>query len=91
MANKPLVKCKFCGNTGRTKTVWRGSKTFERFLWLTLLIPGPFYTYWRWRGRKELCNYCESDNFEPVADVALPAKVAEAEKTPDLGHEEHRF
>lgn len=91
MAKNPLVKCKFCGNTGRSKTLWRGSKMLERFLWLGLLIPGPFYTYWRWRGRKAVCNYCESENIEPIAEVSLPKAVATAEKEPDTGFEDHRF
>ena len=98
MAQKPLVKCKFCGMTGRTRTVWRGNKFIERFLWLTLLFPGPFYTLWRWRGRKEVCRYCESENFIVIPPAELSPEMLDAlkeankrKKEPDTGYEEHRF
>lgn len=91
MAERRLVQCRFCGTTGRSKFLWRGSKMLERLLWLSLLFPGPFYTYWRWKGRKEVCAHCESENIVPVPQVELPEKVRQAEKEADLGHEEHRF
>lgn len=90
-AKKPLVKCKFCGQTGRTKTLWRGSKGVERFLWLALLFPGPIYTWWRWHGRKEVCNYCESENFEVLPPAEMPEAMKKAVADEDLGYEEHRF
>jgi hypothetical protein len=96
---KPLVKCKFCGTVGRTKTEWRGSKFVERFLWVTLLFPGPLYTFWRWQGRKEVCAYCGSENFAPVPPAELSPEMLDAiekdkkpkKKERDLGYEEHRF
>ena len=91
MAKKPLVKCKFCGTIGRTKTLWRGSKGLERFLYLTLLFPGPLYTFWRWQGRKEVCAQCESENFEILPDAELPEAMKKAVQDEDLGYEEHRF
>lgn len=91
MAPKPLVKCKFCGTTGRTRTVWRGSKFLERFLWVTLLFPGPLYTFWRWRGRKEVCAHCESENVVAIPDMELPEAMKKAVKEENLGYEEHRF
>lgn len=91
MARKPLVRCKFCGTVGRSKTLWRGSKFLERFLWVTLLLPGPLYTYWRWRGRTEVCAHCESENIEVLADPEFSGAMEKAAKEEDLGHEEHRF
>lgn len=91
MAPKPLVKCKFCGITGQAKTVWRGSKFVERFLWVTLLFPGPLYTFWRWRGRKEVCAHCESENVEAVSEVELPKAMKKAVNEENFGYEEHRF
>lgn len=96
MAKTRLVQCKFCSITGRSKWLWRGSKTLERNLYLALLVFGPpLYTYWRWKGRKEVCAYCESENIVEVPEVELPEKVRQAEerdkKEIDLGHEEHRF
>lgn len=97
---KPLVKCHFCGQVGRTETVWRGSKALDIFIWLVLLFPGPLYTYWRWQGRRELCRHCSSDNFEVLPPeqqpeeirLAMEAEAAKHEKKPvDLGYEEHRF
>lgn len=73
MARKPLVRCKFCGTVGRSKILWRGSKFLERFLWVTLLLPGPLYTYWRWRGRTEVCAHCESENIEMLPDAEPPS------------------
>lgn len=91
MAEKPLVKCKFCGNIGRTKTLWRGSKRLERFLYITLLFPGPFYTFWRWKGRKEVCAYCESENVELIPEAELPEALKKAVEEEDFGYEQHRF
>lgn len=93
MARKPtvMVKCKFCGMTGRPKSLWRGSKSLERFIWLTLLLPGPLYTYYRWSGRKQVCAHCESENIEIIPPAELPETVKKAVKDEDLGYEEHRF
>lgn len=91
---KPPVKCKFCGVTGYTKMKWRGSRSLDIFLWCTLLIPGPLYTLWRWAGRKEVCRYCESENFEALPPEEWPdelkANLQEA-KEEEFGYEEHRF
>lgn len=65
----PLVKCTFCGIVARAKIQWRGSKSVARFLWLTLLFPGPLYNYWQWQGRKQVCSYCGSEHIKP-ADTA---------------------
>ncbi|MBM3617925.1 MAG: hypothetical protein FJX23_05195 [Alphaproteobacteria bacterium] len=62
----PRVTCTFCGHIGQPKVQWRGSKHIARFLWLTLLFPGPLYNYWQWRGRKQVCAYCGSEYITPA-------------------------
>lgn len=66
MAPQPLVFCTFCGRTGHAVTRWRGSKYVARLLWTTLLLPGPLYNYWQWRGRKQVCSHCGSEYIEPT-------------------------
>ena len=59
------IQCKFCGYRGKSRMKWRGQTWIARLLWLTLLIPGPMYNYWQWKGRTQVCPECESDNLIP--------------------------
>ena len=52
--------CTICGYEGRPKKRLRGSGGVEWFLWLTLLIPGPFYSLWRRVGVKTPCPNCRN-------------------------------
>lgn len=90
-AKKLPVKCNFCGVTGYTKTSWRGSRNLDIFIWITLFFPGPFYTLWRWMGRKEVCRYCESENFVPLESAEMPEELKAQVEEENLGYEEHRF
>ncbi len=58
--------CGVCKATFEVKKDLRGSRFIELFLWITLVIPGFFYTLWRKLGnRKKLCNYCGSNFILP--------------------------
>ncbi len=50
--------CTECEFIGPPKMVKRGSAGMEWFLWLTLLIPGPFYSFWRIMNKKRICAKC---------------------------------
>lgn len=38
----------------------------EWFLWLVLLVPGPFYSLWRRVGNKYGCGFCKGDLLLPL-------------------------
>lgn len=50
--------CPVCGYEGSPKKRLRGSSGMEWFLWLTFIIPGPFYSIWRRAGVKTPCPNC---------------------------------
>lgn len=65
MGKDEIVKCGFCGNIGRPKRYYRGSRQLEFYLWFIFLIPGPFYTLWRLRTGYDGCSVCGSTNLKP--------------------------
>lgn len=50
--------CTACGYEGAGRKQKRGSRTVEIGLWVTLLIPGPFYSMWRRFGVARVCTQC---------------------------------
>ena len=52
--------CSVCGYEGQGRKTKRGSGTVEVMIWLTLLVPGPFYSAWRRIGLKRQCTNCDN-------------------------------
>lgn len=44
----------------------RGSAFIESLLWATLFFPGFFYSIWRRKPQKKVCQYCGSDFLLPL-------------------------
>lgn len=57
--------CGDCKRSFEINDVKRGSALIEWLLWLTLVIPAPFYAIWRRRKPKKKCDYCGSDFILP--------------------------
>lgn len=53
--------CSICGYDGAAKKTKRGNAKMEWFLWLALLIPGPFYTVYRRVALPRRCPHCGVD------------------------------
>lgn len=51
--------CTHCGYEGEGKRILRGSRSVEWFLWIVLLIPGPFYSLWRRFPSVRQCPHCQ--------------------------------
>jgi hypothetical protein len=49
--------CMKCGAVDRVETIAPGSPAKELLLWI-LVLPGPFYSWWRWRNKKKSCAVC---------------------------------
>jgi hypothetical protein len=56
--------CMDCRAVDRVETVAPGSPAKELLLWL-LVIPGPFYAWWRWRNKRKVCAICGQSNLVP--------------------------
>ena len=54
--------CTNCEYQGKRKIIKAGSRTFEIIMWVVFLIPGPFYSLWRWIGQKYVCPKCGKEN-----------------------------
>jgi hypothetical protein len=54
--------CSECGYIGRGKLVKKGSATIEKILWWVFLIPGPFYSAWRYFSKYRCCPKCYGDD-----------------------------
>ncbi len=39
----------------------RGNGFIEKLLWATLFFPGFFYSIWRRKNVKKICQYCGGD------------------------------
>lgn len=63
MADYICTKCDYVGERKRRKP---GSTAIEIFLWVALLIPGPFYTIWRILGKRMACPKCGTTKMVPV-------------------------
>lgn len=60
MARDKHYICRDCGAVSRSLRVKRGSKAFERMLYYTVLLPGPFYTLYRILAAYRVCTECKS-------------------------------
>ena len=61
MSGYDRLICGDCKAVLEVETGKRGSAFIEFFLWLTLVIPGIFYSMWRKRKPKKTCDYCGSN------------------------------
>lgn len=52
----------------------RGSAFIETLLWATLFFPGFFYSIWRRKHVKKICQYCGGDFLFP-ADTPYAAEL----------------
>lgn len=68
--------CPECGHIGHGARRIRGSAAIERLLWYTLLVPGPFYSWWRRTGKRVACPGCGGENLVPL-DSTLGAALLE--------------
>ena len=57
--------CLRCGSIGETYIANHGSLLIECALWLTFLVPGIFYTMWRFSTRHHVCGVCDSEDLVP--------------------------
>jgi hypothetical protein len=58
--------CRTCGHIGRPSVQTKGSRKMEIFLWSVLMLPGPFYSFWRWASRFLACPKCKGTNIVPL-------------------------
>jgi len=56
--------CLKCGAVDRIENVAPGSPAKELLLWI-LLVPGPFYSWWRWRNSYKICAVCRQASLLP--------------------------
>lgn len=64
MSNKFI--CTSCGHVGQVERIMKGSFITELLLWLFLLLPGMFYTMWRYTSRYDGCPKCKKETMIPV-------------------------
>lgn len=69
LSNEEYI-CQDCGYMGRAALKLRGSAIVERLLWCLLIIPGPFYSYWRRQGGEVECAGC-ADGYIVKVDSKL--------------------
>lgn len=58
MTDYICTKCEYIGKRREKK---RGSTALEIFLWVVLLVPGPFYTIWRMLNKSYSCPQCDEE------------------------------
>ena len=78
--------CTNCEYVGKRKEQKRGSLKVEIFLWLVLLIPGPFYSIWRIFNKIYSCPQCGFDIMIPADSVLGQRKLKQIES--ELSHKE---
>jgi len=71
METEKLI-CGDCKGVTTFRKGKRGSYLVESLLWFLLLFPGIFYSIWRRKQSKKICQYCGS-NFLLPND--LPNKI----------------
>lgn len=81
---KATMICPQCGTAGRPKTYTKGSMAIELLAWLCFLIPGLFYSIWRWTSRYRGCPHCGADHMVPLASPRGKKLVAEFAPSPPL-------
>lgn len=61
--------CNTCGYYGRPEKKLKGSSKIESFIWLVLLIPGPFYSFWRRVGLTRICPNCKKNTMLSIKSI----------------------
>lgn len=64
--NASDLLCTTCGTVGNVKTVTPGSLGTEIVLWICLILPGVFYTAWRFVNKGPACATCGAKTLVPV-------------------------
>lgn len=62
--------CSICGYDGAAKKIKRGSVKVEWFLWLVLMVPGPFYSLYRRVALPRNCPNCGVDRMVKLGSDA---------------------
>jgi len=78
MQNNEKFICGDCKGITQFHRGKRGSAFVEFILWSIFFFPGIFYSIWRRKGQKKICQYCDSDFLLP----ADSASTMELLKTP---------
>lgn len=78
--------CVKCGYVGKRRQIKPGSTLVEVMLWTVLLIPGPFYSIWRFWARKWACPQCSDFTMFSVNSEVGKCKMAEIDA--DIAPEE---
>ena len=63
---KDLYICKACLLIATPKCVAKGSSLIEAVLWCLFIIPGVFYSVWRFITREKVCPMCSSLAVIPI-------------------------
>lgn len=76
MTKEKLI-CLDCKGITEFRVGKRGSGFIEALLWLTLFFPGIFYSYWRRKPEKKICQYCGGNVLLPpeMASKLEPLKI----------------
>lgn len=60
------IVCTECGYIGKAKKVMKGSIFIEIILWLTFIVPGLIYSFWRLSNNVETCPKCHRETVIPT-------------------------
>jgi hypothetical protein len=63
---KDLYICRACWLIATPKSVAKGSSLIEAVLWCLFIIPGVFYSVWRFITREKVCPTCSSLAVIPI-------------------------
>jgi len=90
--DETLYVCADCNYVGPRVKVKPGSKGIELFLWLVLLVPGPFYSLWRILARKNGCPQCKSTTMVPKRDGLSKTDISDESlaKVPSILYNDKR-
>lgn len=58
--------CTQCHNIDYPKKKTKGHILIELILWLSFILPGIVYSFWRLATRHDVCCDCESANIIPT-------------------------
>lgn len=58
--------CERCHHVGTAKSTVAGNGAIELLLWLTFIIPGVIYSFWRLSNRYSICKKCGAKDLIPV-------------------------
>jgi len=61
--------CSTCGYYGRVNRKLKGSSQAELLIWMLLIIPGPFYSFWRRTGVTSTCPNCRKTTVLSIKSV----------------------